>query len=100
MDINIVILVVCFWGARALRDQIKELIVEHAPATENKTTKTVFWLLGLAAGWGVFLLYIYFAGYRIMAKEPNITLSWILALIPNVLAYGYKFFIAKAALIE
>ena len=98
MNISIVILVVAFWGARALRDQIKEFILEHTPATENKDAKILLWLIALAAGWGVFLLYIYFAGYRIMDKDANLTMAWIIALLPNVLAYGYKFFFTKLIL--
>ena len=97
---NIVILVVAFWGARAVRDFIKQSIVEHLPATENKFVKLLYLLLGLAVSWGIFLAYIYFAGYRIMDKEANMTLAWIIALCPNILIYGYKLFFTKAILIE
>ena len=97
---NIVILVVAFWGARAVRSFLKETIVEHLPATDNKITKLLYSLLGFAVGWGVFLLYIYFAGYRIMDKDANLTLAWIIALCPNILVYGYKLFFTKAALIQ
>jgi hypothetical protein len=97
---NIVILVVAFWGARVMRDTIEELIVEHLPASDNKGVRLLQKLFGAAVGWGIFLLYIYFAGYRIMDKDANLTLAWIIALCPNVIFYGYKLLFTKAALIE
>ena len=100
MNINIVILVVAFWGARLLRDFIEELLMNVFPASEKKVTKIIFYLISRVVGWGAFLLYVYFAGYRIMDKEANLTLAWIIALAPNVLIYGYKLLFTKAAVIE
>ena len=100
MNINIVILVVAFWGARLLRDFVEELLMNVFPASEKKAVRILFYLLSRAVGWGAFLLYVYFAGYRIMDKNANLTLSWILALAPNILIYGYKLFFTKAAVIE
>lgn len=100
MNINIVILVVAVWGGRLLRDFVEELLMNVFPTSEKKVTKIVFYLLSRAIGWGAFLLYIYFAGYRIMDKNANQTVSWIIALTPNVLIYGYKLFFTKAAVIE
>lgn len=100
MNINIVILVVAVWGGRLLRDFIEELLMNVFPASEKKATKIIFYLLSRAIGWGAFLLYIYFAGYQIMDKNANQTVSWIIALAPNVLIYGYKLFFTKAAVIE
>ena len=54
----------------------------------------------MIAGWAVFLGYVFFAGYRIMDKEANMTLAWIIALVPNVLYYGYKLFFTKSLVIE
>ena len=65
-----------------------------------KRRKIPFSLLSLAVGWGVFLGYAYFAGYRIMDKEANMTLAWIIALVPNIAIYCYKLFFIESALIE
>lgn len=97
---NVVVLVIAFWGARQVRDFIKELIANRAPENANKGVKLLFFVLGMIVGWAVFLGYIYFAGYRIMDKEANMTLAWIIALVPNVLYYGYKLFFTKSLLIE
>ena len=97
---NIVVLVIAFWGARQVRDFIKELIVNKTPENAGKGKKLLFFALGMIAGWAVFFGYVYFAGYRIMDKEANMTLAWIIALVPNVLYYGYKLFFTKSALIQ
>ena len=97
---NIVVLVIAFWGARQVRDFIKDLIASKAPENANKGVKLLFFALGMIVGWAVFFGYIYFAGYRIMDKEANMTLAWIIALLPNVLFYGYKLFFTKSALIQ
>ena len=97
---NVVVLVIAFWGARQIRDFIKELIVNKAPENAGKGKKLLFFILGMVVGWAFFLGFIYFAGYRIMDKEANMTLAWIIALTPNVLYYGYKLFFTKSLLIE
>lgn len=97
---NVVVLVVAFWGARQVRDFIKELIINRAPENASKGVKLLLFVLGMIAGWAVFLGYVYFAGYRIMDKEANMTLAWIIALVPNVLYYGYKLFFTKSLVIE
>ena len=97
---NVVVLVVAFWGARQVRDFIKELIINRAPENASKGVKLLLFVLGMIVGWAVFLGYVYFAGYRIMDKEANMTLAWIIALVPNVLYYGYKLFFTKSLVIE
>ena len=97
---NIVVLVIAFWGGRQVRDFIQELIVSKTPENASKLVKVLFFLLGLVVGWGVFLGYVYFAGYRIMDKEANMVLAWIIALVPNIAVYGYKLFFTKSALIQ
>ena len=97
---NVVVLLVAFWGALQVRDFIKELIINRAPENASKGVKLLLFVLGMIAGWAVFLGYVYFAGYRIMDKEANMTLAWIIALVPNVLYYGYKLFFTKSLVIE
>ena len=97
---NIVVLVIAFWGARQVRDFFKELIISKTPENAGKGVKILFFLLGMIVGWAIFLGYVYFAGYRIMDKEANMVLAWIIALVPNIAIYGYKLFFTKSALIQ
>ena len=100
MNSSIVILVIAFWGIRELRSLLGEILLEKLlPATEKKGLKLVWKLISLIVGWGVFLLYVYFAGYYIMDKEASVAISLIIALAPNIVAYGYKL-LTKSVVIE
>jgi len=43
-----------------------------------------------AVGWGLGMLYLYFAGYFVMGKDVNLLLAWLVALAPLAVFAGWK----------
>ena len=97
---NTVILVAAVWSARTMNSFIGELLLKVLPDNGKKIVQLLFLLLSKLVGLGAFLLYIYFAGYYIMDKEANTALSIVIAVIPMLLIYGYKFIFKKSAVIQ
>ena len=43
-----------------------------------------------AVGWGLGIVYLYFAGYFVMGKGVNLLLAWLVALAPLAAFVGWK----------
>lgn len=93
MNLSVVVLAVAVVGAF--------LINKMAAALLTRLLPDGWWLkpLRMLVGWGIGVLFIYFAGYYIMGKETPIGTALVVALAPWAAYLAWKI-VTKAKMIE
>lgn len=93
MSMSVIVLAVAVVGAFLINKMVAALLTRLLP--------DAWWLkpLRMVAGWGMGVLFIYFAGYYVMDKSTPVGMALLVALAPWV-AYVVWKAVTKAKMID